>query len=291
MIRPSIQTVAAIHDISGYGKVSLTVVIPVLSSMGFQVCPLPTAVLSTNTEYGDFSFLDLTDNMEEMIKHWKRLNLKFDAIYSGFLGSHRQVEIVQDFINHFKQEQQLVVVDPVLGDDGHLYNSMSPAMIDSMKELIKSADVITPNLTEAALLLESDYREHVTESRLKDVMKALSEKGPEIVIISNVNKSLKKKHTYVYAYNAANETFWKITCDYLPGNYPGTGDTFASVVTGCLLQGDSLPIALDRAVQFISTSLRALYGTGRDPLAGIAVEKNLANLTAPFRPSAFEMIE
>lgn len=291
MFRHPVKRIAAIHDLSGFGRVSLTVVIPILTSMGFQVCPLPTAVLSSNTELAGFKLVDLTAHMREFIDHWKSLNLTFDAIYSGFLGSHLQIEIVKEFIDHFRAPGQLVVVDPVLGDDGRLYDSMTPDMVSEMKTLISRADLITPNLTEACALLDIPYSEKLGEAELKRILKALSEKGPGIVIITNVNKSDRKKQTFVYAYNNDDRRTWKVQCDYIPANYPGTGDTFTSVVTGCLMQGDSLPVALDRAVQFISTGVRATYGHSHDPRAGIFLEKVLPNLSAPFRPGCFELLE
>ncbi|OGK07763.1 MAG: pyridoxamine kinase [Candidatus Riflebacteria bacterium GWC2_50_8] len=286
-----IKRIAAIHDLSGYGKVSLTAIIPILSSMGFQVCPLPTAVLSSNTEIPGFKMVDLTDHMRDFIEHWKSLNLEFNAIYSGFLGSHRQIEIVKDFIKHFWHPEQLVIVDPVLGDDGHLYDSMTLDMVNEMKTLIAQADIITPNLTEACALLDTGYNEKMSESELKNLLKTLSNSGPKIVIITNVHKSDKKKQTFVYAYNKRDGRTWKVQCDYIPAHYPGTGDAFTSVLTGCLMQGDSLPVALDRAVQFISTAVRATYGHTHDPRAGIFLERVLPNLSAPFRPSSFELLE
>lgn len=286
-----IKKIAAIHDLSGYGKVSLTAIIPILSSMGFQVCPLPTAVLSSNTEIKGFRMVDLTDHMREFIEHWKSLDLNFHAIYSGFLGSHLQIEIVEEFIEFFRRPQQLVIVDPVLGDDGRLYGSMTPDMVSMMKRLITRADIITPNLTEACALLDLEYDEKMGEEYLKQLLKALSKTGPNIVIITNVHKSEKKKRTFVYAYNHQDRRTWKVECDYIPANYPGTGDAFTSVLTGCLMQGDSLPVALDRAVQFISTAVRATYGHAHDPKGGIFLEKMLPNLNAPFRPSSFELLE
>ncbi len=286
-----VKRIAAIHDLSGYGKVSLTAIIPILSSMGFQVCPLPTAILSSNTEIAGFRLVDMTEHMRDFIEHWKSLNLDFSAIYSGFLGSHRQIEIVEDFIDYFRRPEQIVVVDPVLGDDGRLYDSMTPDMVSQMKKLIARADIITPNLTEACALLDIEYHEKMGEPALKKLLKSLSSAGPQIVIITNVHKSEKKKQTFVYAYNKNDRRIWKIHCDYVPANYPGTGDAFASVLTGCLMQGDSLPVALDRAVQFISTAVRATYGYEHDPKGGVFLERVLANLNAPFRPSSFELLE
>lgn len=286
-----IKRVAAIHDLSGFGKVSLTVVLPILSSMGFQVCPLPTALLSSNTEVPNLKFVDFTDHMRDFIEHWKSMNLEFSAIYSGFLGSHKQIEIVMDFIDYFRKENQIVVVDPVLGDDGKFYKLMTTDMVHKMKSLISKADVITPNVTEVCALLDQQFEAEMSEEKIKQSLKALSSFGPKIVIITNANPSVAEKQTFVYAYNRLENRFWKIKCDYIPANYPGTGDTFTSIITGCLLQGDSLPIALDRAVQFISTAIRTTYGYNHDPRAGIFLEKVLPNLSAPFHPSSFELME
>lgn len=284
------RRIAAIHDLSGIGKVSLTVAIPILSSMGFQVCPLPTAVLSSNTENSGFRLLDLTEQMRCFIEHWKTMNLDFSAIYSGFLGSPDQIEIVADFIDFFRDSCQLVVVDPVLGDDGRLYESMTTAMVSEMKKLITKADVITPNLTEACALLDLEFQSEMPEDRLKNILQMLCEQGPRVSIITNVMTPDNLKQTFVYALNKHDRKFWKVSCDYVPAHYPGTGDTFTSIITGCLLQGDSLPIALDRAVQFISTAIRATYGYDYDPRQGIMLERVLANLNAPFRPSSFELL-
>jgi pyridoxine kinase len=291
MLFNPIKKVAAIHDMSGVGKVSLTAVIPILSTMGMQVCPLPTALLSSNTELEGFKFFDMTQCMKEIIEHWKSLNLHFDAIYSGFLGSHEQIDIVTNFIQTFKKENQLVVIDPVLGDNGVLYDSMTKEMVLEMRQLIKHADLITPNVTEALSLLDMPYQESLKESTIKEILKELSDRGPKITIITNANYSSKKRQTFVYAYSKITKHFWKLCCDYIPANYPGTGDTFTSVVTGCLLQGDSLPIALNRAVQFITTAIRAAYGHQHDPKHGIYLEKVLPNLNAPFQPTGFVMLD
>ena len=130
MYANKVKKVVAVHDLSGVGRVSLTVVIPILSTMGFQVCPLPTAVLSSHTQYSHFSFLDLTDEMPKIISEWKKLGMQFDAFYTGYLGSPRQIRIVSDFINEFRQSESLVVVDPVLGDNGRLYANFDTSMVN-----------------------------------------------------------------------------------------------------------------------------------------------------------------
>lgn len=133
MYTNKVKRIAAVHDLSGFGRVSLTVVIPILSSMGFQVCPLPTAVLSSHTQYPEFSILDLTDEMPRIIAEWKKLDVQFDAFYTGYLGAPRQVQIVSDFIDDFRQPDSLVVVDPVLGDNGRLYTNFDESMIREMQ--------------------------------------------------------------------------------------------------------------------------------------------------------------
>lgn len=290
MYSNKVKKIAAVHDLSGMGRVSLTVVIPILSSMGFQVCPLPTAVLSNHTQYPNFSFLDLTDEMPKIISEWKCLGVEFDAIYTGYLGSSRQIQIVSDFINDFRQADSLVVADPVLGDNGHLYANFSMEMVKEMRRLITKADVITPNLTELFFLLGKPYKATNTDEELKDYLHLLSDKGPQIVIITSVPVRDDEHKTSVYAYNRLGNRYWKITCPYLPAHYPGTGDTFTSVITGALLQGDSLPIALDRAVQFILQGIRATFGYEYDNREGILLEKVLHNLDMPIQSASYELI-
>ena len=290
MYTNKVKRIAAVHDLSGFGRVSLTVVIPVLSSMGFQVCPLPTAVLSSHTQYPQFSILDLTDEMPRMIAEWKKLDVQFDAFYTGYLGSPRQVQIVSDFIDDFRQPDDLVVVDPVLGDNGRLYTNFDEAMIREMRHLAAKADVITPNLTELFYLMDKPYKADNTDEELKTYLRFLSDAGPQVVIITSVPVHGESHKTSVYAYNRVGDRYWKITCPYLPAHYPGTGDTFTSVITGALLQGDSLPIALDRATQFILQGIRATFGYEYDNREGILLEKVLHNLDMPIQSASYELI-
>lgn len=290
MYNNKVKKVAAVHDLSGVGRVSLTVVIPILSSMGFQACPLPTAVLSSHTQYPHFSFLDLTDEMVKIIREWEELNIHFDAFYTGYLGSPRQINIVGDFIRRFRREDDLVVIDPVLGDNGRLYTNFDATMVYEMQKLIRHADVITPNLTELFYLLDKEYQTELSDEELKSYLRELSGKGPEVVIITSVPVQDTPHMTSVYAYNRTGNRYWKVTCPYLPAHYPGTGDTFTSVITGSLLQGDSLPIALDRATQFILQGIRATFGYEYDNREGILLEKVLHNLDMPIQVSSYELI-
>ncbi len=285
-----VKKVAAIHDLSGFGRASLTVIIPILSRMGIQVCPLPTAVLSTHSKFSDFHFVDLTHALPPMIDHWKKLNLKFDAVYSGFLGSHQQIEIVTQFIEDFRHEAIKIIVDPVLGDNGRIYAPLSEAHVTEMKSLITHAHVITPNLTEAAYLLDEPYTEYIETGRIKEWIMRLADKGPEIVIVTSVRTGRDQAETAVIAYHRSDNRFWRVACNYLPTEYPGTGDAFASVVTGALLQGDSLPIAIDRAVQFTSMGVKATFGYEYNNVEGILLERVLNQLDMPPLSMSYELI-
>jgi pyridoxine kinase len=259
--------------------------------MGIQVCTLPTAILSTHTGgFSDFHFRDLTVDMGHIIAHWRRLRLSFAGIYSGFLGSVEQIGIVGDFIATFRAPDTLVVVDPVLGDDGKLYDTMDAEMVEGMRSLVASADVITPNMTEAALLLGASGPHGVTDAEeIKDWARALAALGPRYVIVTSVPEQ-HGRGTSVVAFDKDTGRFWKVACPYIPACYPGTGDIFASVITGSLLQGDSLPLSLDRAVQFVSMAIRATFGHNLPEREGVFLERVLPSLSAPVSMSSFELI-
>ena len=288
--QPNVRRIAAIHDLSGIGRTSLMAVIPILSTMGFNVCPLPTAILSNHSQYPDFSFLDLTEEMPRIIDQWEKLGVTFDAIYTGYMGSPRQIEIVCGFIERFRTADTLVVVDPVLGDNGHLYSKMTQEMVEEMRRLACRADVLTPNLTEAFALLDRPYKTDCTTEELKDLIGELSEMGPDTVIITGVPVPGQSGLTSVIARSKSDLRTWKVTCPYLPAHYPGTGDSFTSVITGSLLQGDSLPIALDRAAQFILQGIRSTFGYRMDNRDGILLERVLPNLNTPIQSATYELV-
>lgn len=288
--QPNVRRIAAIHDLSGIGRTSLMAVIPILSTMGFNVCPLPTAILSNHSQYPDFSFLDLTEEMPRIIDQWEKLGVTFDAIYTGYMGSPRQIEIVCGFIERFRTADTLVVVDPVLGDNGHLYSKMTLEMVEEMRRLACRADVLTPNLTEAFALLDRPYKTDCTTEELKDLIAELSEMGPDTVIITGVPVPGQSGLTSVIARSKSDLRTWKVTCPYLPAHYPGTGDSFTSVITGSLLQGDSLPIALDRAAQFILQGIRSTFGYRMDNRDGILLERVLPNLNTPIQSATYELV-
>ncbi|URZ06881.1 pyridoxamine kinase [Clostridium felsineum] len=287
----TVKRVAAIHDLSGFGRASLTAIIPILSYMGIQVCPMPTAVLSTHTtDFDDYSFVDLTDSMQAFMEHWRKINLEFDAIYTGFLGSPRQVEIISEFIREFSNENTVVLIDPVMGDEGKLYQTMDNKMVESMRELIKSADIITPNFTEAAYLLNKKYDVNLDEETIKSWILELAAMGPDIVIMTSVPESKDKGVINVIVYEKRLNKFWKVTNEYIPVSYPGTGDSFASAILGRILKGDNLPEAVGRGMQFVTSAIKESYGFNYPTREGILIEKSLEVLNLPFMNGSYKLI-
>lgn len=269
--------VAAIHDMSGFGRCSLTVAIPVLSAMGLQCCPLPTAFLSTHTGgFEGFSFLDMTDEMPRVADHWKTMDMDFKCIYSGFLGSERQIEIVSEFIRDFRKKDTVVVVDPVMGDHGAVYQTYTPAMCEGMVHLAEQADVIVPNLTEAALLLGIPYEKLPTgEAGCREIVERLSLNGRRSVVLTGASAA--PDLTGAMCFDAKSGQTENIQVSRVPREFYGTGDVFASVLAGALVKGTDLPEATRQAVDFVRAcaertaeqNLPIREGVDFEPLLGL----------------------
>ena len=269
--------VAAIHDMSGFGRCSLTVAIPVLSAMGLQCCPLPTAFLSTHTGgFEGFSFLDMTDEMPRVADHWKTMDMDFKCIYSGFLGSERQIEIVSEFIRDFRKKDTVVVVDPVMGDHGAVYQTYTPAMCEGMVHLAEQADVIVPNLTEAALLLGIPYEKLPTgEAGCREIVERLSLNGRRSVVLTGASAA--PDLTGAMCFDAKSGQTENIQVSRVPREFYGTGDVFASVLAGALVKGTDLPDATRQAVDFVRAcaertaeqNLPIREGVDFEPLLGL----------------------
>jgi pyridoxine kinase len=278
--------VAALHDLSGFGRTSLTVVIPVLSAMGVQVCPLPTAVLSTHTvEFTDYSLADMTGSMPVVLDHWVRLGLRFDAVYSGFMSCPAQMDHVARCIRTCLAPHGLALVDPVLGDNGVLDPTMTPEMVERMRRLITGADIITPNCTEAAFLLGEPYLERISPKKLGEWLVRLKAMGPKIVVITSApldeagSRAGQRRISSVAVEDGGR--MWRLDSDYIPAHYPGTGDTFAAVLLGGLLGGETLPAALDRAGQFVAEGIALTFQAGTPSREGILLESFLGRLHEP----------
>ncbi len=272
------KRVAAIQDLSGLGRCSLTVIIPTLSAMGVQVCPIPTAVLSAHTGYSEFVIRDLTDFIHPALEHYKRMGTEFDCIYSGFLASAEQIDHCLEFFDAYPNA--LKVVDPVMGDDGKSYATYTGELCKRMGELVAVADIITPNITEAAILLGEDYPSSpLGSSDARSWLVRLSEQGAKTVVITSVNLAGGGMHTI--GYDKATGSFWKIRNDYVKGaHYSGTGDIFTSVLIGSLLKGDSLPIAMNRATAFSELNVKITYSYQQPWTEGLMLESQLPWLTS-----------
>lgn len=274
MIKNQQLRVAAIHDLSGFGRCSLTVIMPVLSTMGIQCCPIPTAVLSTHTGgFEDIVIKDLTDYISPTLSQYKKLGITFDGVYSGFLASAEQIDHCLEFFSVYGSS--LKVVDPVMGDHGKPYRTYTPELCRRMGELVKVADVITPNLTEAAILLGEKYPLELTAGEAKSWLARLCERV-RVAVITGV--PLAEGVIANIGYDRDAGGFWRVDCDYVPASYPGTGDIFASVLTGSLLSGDSLPIAMDRATMFTQIAIKNTYSYGLEPRNGVMFEPYLSRL-------------
>ncbi|MET0018056.1 pyridoxamine kinase [Oscillibacter sp.] len=271
----STPRIAAIHDLSGFGRCSLTVALPILSAMGAQCCPLPTAFLSTHTGgFQGFTFLDMIDEMPKVAAHWKSLNLKFDAIYSGFLGSARQIGVVEEFFYDFRQPNTLTVVDPVMGDHGEVYKTYTPAMCDGMARLARLADVITPNLTEAALLLGLPLNALPSP---RETVERLSLDGKRSVVLTGV--SMSPGMTGAMCFDAKTGRAEAVQTDFIAHEFHGTGDVFASVLTGALVQGRKLNDAAMLAAKFVRACAERTAAADLPMREGVEFEPLLGYLT------------
>lgn len=243
------KRIATIQDISCFGKCSLTVALPLISACGVEACPIPTAVLSTHTGgFEGFTIHDLTDEITPIADHWKKLDLHFDGIYTGYLGSPEQLKIVSDFIDNFKKDNTIVFIDPVMGDHGKLYAGFDESFAKKMVSLVEKADIIAPNLTEVSYLLGEEYREDFTVEEIKDMLIRLSELGSETVIITGVRRG---DSLGVMAYESSKNTFTEYFRERIPDTFHGTGDVFASVCSSALVKGFSVEEAIILATDFV----------------------------------------
>lgn len=276
--------VAAIHDMSGFGRCSLTVAIPILSAMGVQCCPVPTAFLSTHTGgFPGFTFLDMTDEIPKVAAHWKSLDVRFQAVYSGFLGSVRQIDIVEDFIREFRGGGT-VIVDPVMGDGGAVYQTYTREMCAGMAHLAEQADIITPNLTEAALLLGIPYQDlPAGEAGCRAIVEQLSMRGRRSVVLTGVSTA--EDSTGAMYFDARTGQVKAIQTRRVNRDFHGTGDVFSSVLTGALVRGSSLPEAAREAVEFVRACAERTAAAGLPMREGVDFEPLLGLLAKPVSSS------
>ena len=283
------KRVLTVQDISCVGKCSLTAAIPVISTMGIEVCPLPTAILSNHTAFSSFSFLDLTDKIPEILNEWKKQGFHFDAIYTGYLGSIKQIDLVHKILDEFAQNDTLVVIDPCMADNGKLYTGFSQDFVQQMAKLCGRANVILPNMTEACFLVNQNYDFLVqTNESITKVMAKLLSLGAKQVILKGVEFS-KEKIGVAYCSQklfdnnfSTNENNMEDMNIYFhhryDENFHGTGDVFASAVTGALVLKKDIKDAVKIACDFVQESIECTLLNPNYNWYGVDFESALRNL-------------
>ena len=283
----TLKKIAVINDLSGLGKCSLTAALPVISVMGVQACPLPTAVLSNQTGFSSYYCVDFTDHMEAYIEEWEKRNFSPDGIYCGYLADGRQAELAESFITRFSKNAPLILVDPVMGDQGCTYDMYSDTFLEKMRSLVKRADVITPNLTEALLLLYgkeemqkrwaclSKAADKEIQIELEEIGRLLTERfGLRAAAVTGIDLQTTDGVAMGNLVCQQGEIFW-VTAKKEGGSYSGTGDLFASVLAAGLVQGMELLTCVQKAVDFLGGAIRDAVKEGRDRNEGVCFEKYL----------------
>jgi pyridoxine kinase len=249
------KRVLSVQDISCLGKCSLTVALPVISAAGIETAILPTAVLSVHTWFKSFTFHDLTDELSPICRNWKEHNFGFDGISTGYLGSFRQIELVEETFEMFDRPGMLKLVDPVLGDYGKFYVGFDDKFARRMGQLCGKADVIVPNLTEASFMLGEEYKGGLCDEKyIRELLKRLADLGTPNVVLTGV--SYEKGKYGVAAWNAEKEEYSTYFGEEQPGSFHGTGDLFSAALFSALVSGQPMSQALETAVEFTVESIR-----------------------------------
>jgi pyridoxine kinase len=275
---PRQKRVAAIHDISCFGKCSLTVALPIISATGIECSVIPTAVLSTHTGgFSGFTYRDLTDDIKPIADHWQELNLTFDALYTGFLGSFEQINIISDFFCRFRTPGNIILVDPVMADNGELYKIFPTDFPRGMRNLCEKADIIVPNITEACLMLGIEYREGpYSQVYIKDLLKKLASFGCRQAVLTGVYFNESEIGSAGYDVNSGEIHF--AMAQRVEGYYHGTGDVYGSALLSALLNNCSLAKATEIAVDFTVGSILRTKESETDLRYGVNFEEGLAKL-------------
>lgn len=254
------KRILTVQDISCVGRCSLTVALPIISAAGVEAGVLPTAVLSTHTGFPKFTFCDLTGEIEPISKTFSELDIGFDAIYTGYLGSFEQLSLVGDLIDRNGTDDTKIVIDPAMADNGKLYHGFTPEFALAMAKLCGKADLMIPNITEASFMLGVPYVETYDEAYIKDMLKKLCALGAKCAAISGV--TLESGKIGVYSYNSETDEYFSYYNERLPVAYHGTGDIFASATVGAMMRGHTMESALAVAVDF---TLECIRLTMEDP--------------------------
>jgi len=270
------KRILTIQDVSCLGKCSLTVALPLVSAMGVETVILPTAILSTHTMFEGFTVKDLSDQLEPITKHWKQQGFKFDAIYTGYLGTEEEIEAVKQIIKDFADENTLVFIDPAMGDNGKLYPAFDLAYAKRNATLCGIADVIVPNITEASFMTGIDYKEEYDEQYVKTLLKALIGLGTKTAILTGV--SLSEGKTGAMGFDSETGEYFVYQNDRIPAAYHGTGDIFSSVVVGALMRGLSRLDAIKIAADYTAKTIDITRENPDKPWYGVDFEATIPEL-------------
>lgn len=266
-----------VQDISCVGQCSLTVALPIISAMGMETAILPSAVLSTHTSgFKGFTFMDLTDEMPKIIEHWTKEKIRFDTVYTGYIGNSKQFDYIKQIVKELLTKEGLFIVDPVMGDNGHLYPGFDNTFPPQMAAFCNGADYIIPNLTEAAFLLGEEFLEEYDEAYIRNMLVKLTKLGTKNVILTGV--SLEKSKLGVAYYQSENNTIGYYFRDRIMQNFHGTGDVFGSSLSGALALGYSIADSCKIAVDFTIDSMNCTMPFKDEHWYGVAFEKAIPNL-------------
>ena len=267
------KRILTVQDISCVGRCSLTVALPIISAAGVEAGVLPTAVLSTHTMFPKFTFCDLTDEIEGISKTFSELDIGFDAIYTGYLGSFRQLGLVSELIDRHNTDDCMVVIDPAMADNGQLYKGFTPEFAKAMAELCGKADLIIPNLTEACFMLGIPYPDSYDEDYIRDVLKKLCALGAKRAALTGISFDPAKLGSYTY--DSTTDSYYSYYNDKLPVAYHGTGDIFASATVGALMRGHNVESALKVAVDFTLECIKLTMADDNRRTYGVNFEEAL----------------
>lgn len=270
------RRIVTIQDISCVGKCSLTVALPIISAMGIETAVIPTAVLSTHTAFKNFTYRDLTNDLPKIANHWQQEKFNFDGIYTGYLGSIEQIDMLKEFFKQFKTSENFIFIDPVMADNGKLYAGFDTNFVKEMKELCKTADIIVPNITEASYMLEKEYKENYSEEEIKHMLIELSNLGPKYVVLTGV--SFKDNELGVMSYNKETNKFFTYFKEKVPAKYHGTGDIFASTLVGAITNKNTIEEGLKIAVDYVWETINDTYKTNKEDAYGVNFETKIPYL-------------
>ncbi len=270
------KRILTIQDISCLGKCSLTIALPVISALGVETVILPTAVLSTHTMFKNFTVKDLSDQIEPITEHWLSEDVHFDAIYTGYLGTVEQIDQMKELFKKFKKDDTLIFIDPVMADNGKLYPAFDMDYVKKNKELCGEADIIVPNITEAAFMTGMEYKEEYDESYIKDMLAALSDFGAKISVLTGV--SLSEGKTGVYGYDSEKDDYFIYQNDRIDATYHGTGDLFSSTCIGEICRGKSWQDAMKIAADYTAKTISVTLENPEKPWYGVDFEATIPDL-------------